>query len=206
MVSLRKSNPSTQFCARLASRMLSVWALFILLALSSCNRALDRADLVFINGAEPELLDPALITAQATSRVAYALLEGLTIFGPDASAQPGVATHWDISPDGCLYTFHLRSDAVWSNGEPLTSADFVYAWKRALLPSTGSEYASQFYPIVNAEAFNTEKLTDFAQVGITALDAHTLQVRLSSSTPYFPDLCAFATYLPVHAASCTGLP
>jgi len=201
MFSLRKSNPYAQFLDCLKSRTLRICALSALLALSSCNRALDRADLVFINGAEPELLDPALITAQATSRVAYALLEGLTIFGPDASAQPGVATHWDISPDGRVYTFHLRPEAVWSNGEPLTSADFVYAWKRALLPSTGSEYASQFYPIVNAEAFNTEKLADFAQVGITALDAHTLQVRLANPTPYFPDLCAFATYLPVHAAT-----
>ncbi len=167
-------------------------------SLVACGRPLDRAELVFINGAEPELLDPALITAQPTSRLAYALYEGLTVFGADASAQPGVASHWEVSPDGCLYTFHLRPEADWSNGDPVTSADFVYAWRRALLPATGSEYASQFYPIVNAEAFNTEKLSDFSQVGIRAVDPHTLQVRLVSPTPYFPDLCAFSTYLPVH--------
>ena len=178
-----------------------VFGLSLVIALSGCGRRLDRAELVFINGAEPELLDPALITAQATSRVAYALFEGLVIFDQEAKVQPGVAEGWDVSPDFLEYTFHLRPNACWSNGESVTSADFVYAWRRALLPETGAEYASQFYPIANAEAFNTGKITDFNEVGVAAPDSHTLRVRLRHPTPYFLDLCAFSTFLPVHRAT-----
>jgi oligopeptide transport system substrate-binding protein len=172
-----------------------------LLAATGCDRDPGRADLVFINGSEPELLDPALITAQPSSRIAYALFEGLTVFGPDAEVLPGVASRWDVSADGCVYTFYLRETACWSNGDPVTSHDFVYAWRRALLPETGSEYASQFFPIINAEAFNSGKLTDFSQVGINAPDSHKLVVHLVNPTPYFPDLCAFATFLPVHKST-----
>lgn len=178
--------------------LLLVW---LSLAFGGCGRRLDRAELVFINGAEPELLDPALVTAQATSRVTYALFEGLVIFDPEAKVRPGVAERWEVSPDGTSYTFHLRPNACWSNGEPVTSEDFVYAWRRALLPETGSEYASQLYPIVNAEAFNTGKIADFNQVGVSAPDALTLEVRLAHPTPYFLDLCAFSTFLPVHRAT-----
>jgi oligopeptide transport system substrate-binding protein len=179
-----------------------LWLFGVLsLALSGCGRRLDRAELVFINGAEPELLDPALVTAQATSRVAYALFEGLVIFDQEARVQPGVAERWDVSQDGTEYTFHLRSNACWSNGDPVTSTDFVYAWRRALLPETGAEYASQLYPIANAEAFNTGKLADFNDVGVFAPDRSTLKVRLAHPTPYFLDLCAFSTFLPVHQAT-----
>jgi oligopeptide transport system substrate-binding protein len=174
--------------------------------LSGCGRRLDRAELVFINGAEPELLDPAMVTAQASSRVAYALFEGLVIFDQHARIQPGVAERWEVSSDGKEYTFHLRSNACWSNGEPVTSADFVYAWRRALLPETGAEYASQLYPIANAEAFNTGKTTDFSLVGVTAPDPLILRVRLAHPTPYFLDLCAFSTFLPVHRATVEAHP
>ncbi len=179
---------------------------FLLLVLSSCDSGVERADLVFINGSEPELLDPALITAQPSSRIAYALFEGLTVFGPDAAIRPGVAERWSVSKDGLTYTFSLRPEACWSNGEAVTSADFVYAWRRALLPETGSEYASQFFSITNAELFNAGKIKDFSQVGVTAPDPHTLVVRLDNPTPYFPDLCAFATFLPVHKATAERFP
>lgn len=185
-------------------RSFSSWrglAFFLLVMLSGCGRRMDRADLVFINGAEPELLDPAVITAQSSGRVAYALFEGLTAFDSKAQAQPAVARRWDISEDGRVYTFHLRAEACWSNGDPVRSGDFEYAWRRALEPATGCEYASQFYPIENAEAFNLGKIRDFSQVGIRALDDLTLEVRLTSPTPYFLDLCAFMTYLPVHRAT-----
>lgn len=171
---------------------------------TGCRRRLGRAELVFINGSEPELLDPALITAQPSSRVAYALFEGLTIFGPDSVPRPGVAAAWEVSSDGRQYTFHLRPEARWSNGDPVTTGDFLYAWRRVLLPETGAEYASQLFPIRNAEAFNTGSLKDFSQVGVVSPDPHTLVVQLDNPTPYFPDLCAFATFLPVHQATAEG--
>ncbi len=170
----------------------------LVLAGTSCERGMDRADLVFINGAEPEVLDPALITAQSTGRIAYALFEGLTSFDEEAQPKPGVAERWEVSSDGLHYTFHLREGALWSNGDPVVSDDFVYSWRRVLLPETASEYASQLYPIRNAQAFNEGKLGDFSEVGVRATSLRTLEVFLENPTPYFPDLCAFTTYLPVH--------
>lgn len=165
---------------------------------SSCQPPEERADLVFLNGAEPETLDPALITGQPEGRIANALFEGLTSFSAKGEPQPGVAERWEISADGRIYTFHLRENARWSNGESVVAGDFVRAWRRTLEPSTASEYAYQFHYIHNAKAFNEGELDDFSQVGIRARDSRTLVVTLNSPTPFFLDLCAFTTLLPVH--------
>lgn len=182
-------------------RILQALLVFACALMMGCGRGMDRADLVFINGAEAEALDPALSTAQATGRVMYALLEGLTAFDEKGIAQPGVAERWELSPDGKIYTFFFRKNARWSNGDPVTTADFLYSWKRTLLPATACEYAAQFYPVLNARAFNDGKITDFSQVGVRATDAYTLIVELEAPTSYFLDLCAFATLLPVHQAT-----
>ncbi len=170
---------------------------------TGCGRSTPRADLVFLNGAEPETLDPALITGQPEGRIANALFEGLVAFNAQGRPEPGVAERWDISEDGRVYTFHLRADARWSNGDPVTAHDFVASWQRTLSPETGSDYASQLHYLVNAKAFNEGKLKDFAQVGVKALDARTLEVRLTHPTAFFLDLCAFITLAPVHLPSVT---
>ncbi|MGB0579129.1 MAG: ABC transporter substrate-binding protein, partial [Limisphaerales bacterium] len=119
-------------------------------------KSIPPADLTIINGSEPETLDPALITSLADSRIVRCLFEGLTrLNGETARAEPGIAESWDISEDGKLYTFHLRKSAIWSDGRPITSADVVYSWQRALDPMTAADYAGQLYYIENAEAFNT---------------------------------------------------
>ncbi len=166
------------------------------LALAGCRDDSKRADLVFVNGAEPETLDPAIITGQPEGRVVNALFEGLCAYDENGQAVPGVAERWDISPDGKTYTFHLRSEAKWSDGTPLTAEDFVASWKRTLTPSTGSQYNYQLFPIKNAQAFAEGKLTDFSQVGVRAADARTLVVELENPTPYFIQLCAFPTLHP----------
>ncbi|MEI6351997.1 MAG: peptide ABC transporter substrate-binding protein [Verrucomicrobiota bacterium] len=171
-----------------------------------CGRQMQRADLVFLNGAEPETLDPALITGQPEGRVANALFEGLTSFNAAAEPVPGVAERWELSADGCVYTFHLRKNARWSNGEPVTAADFVASWRRTLAPETASEYAYQLYYIHNGKAFNEGQLSDFSQVGVRAPDAYTLEVTLDNPTPFFLDLCAFATLLPVHLPTVKAFP
>ena len=151
----------------------------------------------FVNSAEPETLDPALMKAVPDLTVALALFEGLTSLHPKTlTPVPGIAERWDISPDGRTYTFHLRRSR-WSDGQPLTAHDFAYAWRRALEPETRSAYSYVLYPIENAEAFNTRKLHDFSLVGVKALDDRTLQVRLDHPVPYFLELTAFATYAPV---------
>src|SRR5258708_4734365 len=93
------------------------------LALAGCGGKSKRADLVILNGAEPETLDPAIITGQPEGRIVNALFEGLTAFNREARAVPGVAESWTISPDAKTYTFKLRADAKWSDGTPVTAQD-----------------------------------------------------------------------------------
>ncbi|MEA3212997.1 MAG: oligopeptide transport system substrate-binding protein [Chthoniobacter sp.] len=175
---------------------------FVLLAaLSGCVRVPDRADFVFLNGAEPESIDPALITGQPDGRIAYALFEGLTTFDAAGKPQPGVAERWELSADGRVYTFHLRRNARWSNGDIITAQDFIRSWRRTLKPETASEYAYQLYYIRGAKDFNEGKIEDFSQVGVRAADDFTLEVTLDNPTPFFLDLCCFMTLLPVHVPS-----
>jgi oligopeptide transport system substrate-binding protein len=121
------------------------------------SRSVDApADLRFNNQTEPKTLDPSLITGQPEGRLADALFEGLV--RRDAKTMrpsPGVAESWDISPDGTRYTFHLRANARWTDGHPVTAHDFVYAWRRLLDPKIASEYAYIIFPIKGATAFNT---------------------------------------------------
>ncbi|MBI3933855.1 MAG: peptide ABC transporter substrate-binding protein [Acidobacteria bacterium] len=153
-------------------------------------------------GPEPEYLDPALSTGLYDARVSVLLFEGLTAKDPQTLLpRPGVAERWDISPDGRTYTFHLRADALWSDGQPITAQDFVYSWTRVLTPATGARYAGYLYPIVNAEAFNQGKLQDPSQLGVRALEERTLEVRLNDPAPYFLFLTSFQTYYPVPRAA-----
>ncbi len=158
----------------------------------------EPADFTFVSGAEPETLDPALMTGVLEGRLASALFEGLTTCNPrDLSAQPGMAERWEISDDGRVYTFHLR-EAKWSNGAPVTAHDFVYSWRRVLDPKTGASYAYQLYYVKNAKAYNEGELSDFAQVGIRADGDRKLVVTLERRTPFFLSLTWFMTLLPVN--------
>jgi oligopeptide transport system substrate-binding protein len=174
--------------------------LLLLAVLAGCGPGAPRADLVFINGAEPETLDPAIITGQPEGRIVHALFEGLCAFDRHGRPGPGMAERWEISGDGTVYTFHIRGDAEWSDGTPLTAHDFVASWKRALTPSTGSQYNYMFEPVKNATAYASGAIDDFSLVGVRAEDDRTLVVTLGSPTPYFLDLCAFPTLHPVPTA------
>lgn len=152
----------------------------------------------FNNAAEPEYVDPGLMTGQPDHRIAALIFEGLTTTDPQTlRPRPAMAERWEISPDQLTYTFHLRKDAVWSDGTPLAAKDFVYSWTRVLDPKTGSRYAAHLYHIANGEEFNLGKLKDPSQLGVRALDPHTLEVRLRQPTPYFMYLTSFYTLAPV---------
>jgi len=171
-----------------------------LLFLAGCSPHRLRSDLIFINGAEPETLDPALITGQPEGRIVNALFEGLLRFDRAGIAGPGVASTWEISADRCVYTFHLRKEARWSDGKEITAGDFVDSWRRTLDPSTASAYSYQLFSVKGAEDFANDpvrKTPDFSSVGVKALNDHTLRVTLRQPTPYFLDLCAFPTLYPV---------
>ena len=154
------------------------------------------------NQNEPATLDPHLMDAATDQNIALALYEGLTVFD-EVTAQPvpAVAERWDVSPDGLVYTFHLRPAVRWSNGDPVTARDFAYSFQRILTPKLGSTYAYMLWPIKNAKAFNAGQLADFAQVGVTVLDDATLRVTLDRPTLYLAALAAHPTWMPVHRAT-----
>src|SRR5262245_5668447 len=156
----------------------------------------------FTNGTELEVLDPALLSAQADQRIAFAVFEGLVVPDPKSlEPSPGVATRWEVSGDGRTWTFHLRPDARWSNGERVTARDFESSWRRVLHPDTPARLVDFFYVVHGARAYKKRELTDVSQVGIHARDESTLEVVLDSPTPYFLQLVMSSIYLPVHAAT-----
>jgi oligopeptide transport system substrate-binding protein len=176
------------------------------LALCSCTRretpveaGIRTQTLLYGNGAEPADLDPDNTFAFVDSQVEYALFEGLTkIDGATSAPVPAAAERWEVSSDGKVYTFHLRSAARWSNGDPVTADDFVYSFRRILSPAFGALYSYMLWPIKNAEAFNSGKIADFSLVGVTSLDALTLRVTLDKPAPYLPSIAAHTSWLPVH--------
>lgn len=151
------------------------------------------------NGQEVQDLDPQLVNGVGEYNVISALLEGLVSEDPhDLHPVPGVAERWDISADGKVYTFHLRSNAKWSNGDPVTAHDFIASYRRILAPGLGADGAYMLHVVRNAEAFNKGTLTDFNQVGFRALDDRTLEIALTNPTPYFLSLLNYDAWFPVH--------
>lgn len=147
---------------------------------------------------EPSTLDPALMEDNVSGTLATGIYEGLTRKNESGESVEATAEKIEKSEDGKTYTFTIRKDAKWSNGDPVTANDFEFSWKRALDPATGSTYAYQFYYIVGAQDYNEGKVNNADGVGVKALDAQTLEVKLNSPTPYFLSLTSFYTYYPSH--------
>lgn len=160
------------------------------------EESLQTQVLHYGNGSEPQTLDPHLATGIPESHILPQLYEGLMNYDPKTALPiPGVAESHTISPNGLVYTFKIRSDAKWSNGTPVTANDFVYGWKRILSPKLASEYSFMLFALKNAKNYTQSKITDFSEVGVKALDDHTLQVTLENPTPYFLSLlCHQSTY------------
>ena len=154
------------------------------------------------NGGEPSGIDPHTTTGMPEYHIQMALYEGLVSKDPKSlEIEPGTAERWEVSQDGLQFTFHIRENAKWSNGDDLTAEDFVWSWMRALSPALGNQYAYSLFTIVHAEDFYLGKIKDFSQVGVKALDKKTLQVTLHSPTPYFLSLLDHHSMFPVHRAS-----
>jgi len=196
----------------------------------SLDRPSPPADLVLIDRGDVHTLDPQRMSYQHELRRARVLYETLVnLRASDCALEPGVAERWEISPDGRTYTFHLRENARWSNGDPVTSEDFRYSWRRAILPDTAADYSGLFLAIEGAQEFfdartamtaefaakhanapsaaeaealwkRTAELFD-ATVALRAPDPRTLVVTLKAPLVYFLDLCAFPCFAPVHPAT-----
>lgn len=154
------------------------------------------------NGGEPKDLDPHIVTGVPEHHILQNIFEPLVSLDPkNLKPVPGSAESWTISKDGKTYTFKLRKNGKWSNGDPVTAHDFVYSWTRLLTPATAAEYAQQGYYIVNGKEFNTGALKDASQLGVKATDDHTLVVTLVNPTPFFLSLMYHHSLYPVHKAT-----
>ncbi len=170
------------------------FAFHFVFLLAGCFRPEPPADITICNANEPESLDPHIVTGISEMRITKALFDGLVRLDPtNAAPVPALAERWEISPDGRTYTFYLRTNAVWSTGEPITSADVVWSWFRALDPLTAGDYAGQLFYIKGAERWYNRATTNRADVGLRALDDYTVQVELNAPLAFFLELCSFPT-------------
>ena len=146
-------------------------------------------------------LDPQIVEDVTGSEFARDLFEGLMSQDEDGNLVPGVATGYEVSDDKLTYTFTLRPEAKWSNGDPVTASDFVFAWRRAADPATASPY--QWYmglmSIANGEEVIAGDMPP-EELGVTAVDDHTFQVTLAAPLPYFPQMTTHATTFPAPQA------
>ena len=189
----------------------------------------EEPDFTFVCENAHRFLDPQRMSWLHDIRVARCLFEPLTrVQLPNMDIEPAAAERWQISEDGLTYTFFIRPNSQWSNADPLRADDFVYAWRRALMPDLASDYSQLLWTIEGAESFfrwREEQLADYAQddskqsietaqayldrahqrfeemVEVGTLDERTLRVKLARRVPYFLQLCAFATFMPVHRST-----
>jgi oligopeptide transport system substrate-binding protein len=204
--------------------------LTLVVTILALDRPAPRADFTFINRGDVSTLDPAIISWQQDNRVARLISEGLTRSDPfthNFAVEPAVAERWDVCPDGRDYTFYIRAGARWSNGNAVHASDFVYSWRRSMLPDLAGDYVKLYEVIEGAKEFiewRTEALARFASdatltdqtrpaaaqalwretlaqfeslVQVRALDDRTLRVRLVRPTAYFLDLTGFPPLYPV---------
>ena len=150
---------------------------------------------------EPESLDPLKGASGPASAVENDLFEGLVTLDPQGNVVPGVAERWERADDGVTYIFHLRSDARWSNGEPVTAGDFVYAWRRIIDPANGAASVEPIDELINGHEINAGTMKDITALGVEAIDTHTLKAITAAPSPLFLVQCADLPAFPVHRAT-----
>ncbi|NWK55517.1 peptide ABC transporter substrate-binding protein [Verrucomicrobiaceae bacterium N1E253] len=172
---------------------------------SSCDqrnrieKSNSRQILIVSNSAEPAGLDPQTVSGVPENNIMRALFEGLCLEHPEHDGQslPGAAASWSSNADATVWTFQLQPDGHWSDGVPLTTDDFLFAYHRSLHPEFAGKSASMLYFIQGAEAFNKGEEKRFSQVGVKALDSHTLEITTHSPTPFLPELTKHFAWFPV---------
>ncbi|HET7536638.1 MAG TPA: peptide ABC transporter substrate-binding protein, partial [Candidatus Didemnitutus sp.] len=186
------------------ARRLALWVLCIswVLWVGACAKrethSRSEAILRISQRNEPATLDPQVAALPDEFFILRALSEGLVIPTASGAVQPAAAEKWETSADGLTWTFHLRPNAVWSNGDPVTARDFVYTIHRALTPALAAPKAPLFFVLKNAEAFYRGKIADSSSLGATAVDDRTLVLALEHPAPQLLALLASGPWLPVH--------
>ena len=156
----------------------------------------SNQSLVFNLGEDPETMDPTLNNSSGAGTMILNAFEGLMVLDENDKPTEAAAESYEVSEDGLVYTFKLRQDGKWSDGEPVVADNFKYSWLRALDKATAAEYAYQLFYIKNAEKFYNGEVSA-EEVGIKVIDDYTLEVTLEAPTEYFLQLCAFTTYVPL---------
>lgn len=183
----------------------SPWSIYLLLLSTlvalviSCQSppTTDRARVFRLNiGTEPPTLDWSRATDAVSFNVIGNLMAGLTELDDAFKPAPMIAERWEILDEGRRILFHLRRNALWTDGQQVRAQDFEFAWKRLLDPETAAEYAYILFDIENAEAFNRGDTRDSNAVGIRAIDDWTLEVRLKAPAPYFVAITTFEVTYP----------
>lgn len=162
--------------------------------------ALAEAVLHRGNSGEPQTLDPSQTSLEIEAFILKDLYEGLTSYDAAGNIVPGAAESWTVSDDGTVYTFKINSKANWSDGSPVTAEDFIFSFRRVEDPKTAAGYSNILYPIKNAEKVNKGE-AKLEELGMKAIDAKTLEITLERPTPFFLQLLAHQTALPVNKAS-----
>jgi oligopeptide transport system substrate-binding protein len=199
---------------RAAASARAIAVVFSIAALCACSdnssspsdaKASERSVLMRGNGPEPDSLDPQRARAVESQTILRDVCEGLTTLAKDASPAPGVAQKWDISADGKTYTFTLRTNAKWSNGDRVVAADFVAGLRRLVDPATASQYAQIIDTVVNAgDIIVGKKPPD--SLGVSAPDDATVVMQLVAPTSYLPALLAHPSTCPVHRPTLAAHP
>lgn len=168
--------------------------------LPTTDEGVEQQILLYGNGSEPKSLDPQIATGVPENHIISSLIEGLITYHltHDDVPAPGVAESWEPNEDASVWTFHLRENALWSNGDPVTAQDFVYSYQRILTAELGAEYAPMLHVLRNAKAFHEGTLTDFSEVGVVAVDDHTLRLELVGPTASLPNMLKHYSWYPVH--------
>jgi len=177
----------------------------IMLGCSKTNRFMQEAEdqqiLHIGNHASPRTLDPQQGSIVPEMRIYLALYEGLIQLHPQTlTPEPGLAASWEVSGDGLTYVFHLRSEARFSNGDPVYAEDFVRSYERLLSASSLSAHGFMLDSVEGARAYRLGELQNFEAVGIRAIDAYTLEIKLLQPVPYFLTLLAHHAFVPLHAS------
>ena len=173
-------------------------ALFsVLLITCGSSSSISDEGAIFVNvGPEPQTIDPTLNSSIDGAIYINHVFEGLAARDTNNIVSPAVAESWEISDDYLTYTFHIRTNALWSDGKPVTAHDFIYSWSRVVDPLTAANYSYQMEPLKNAKAITAGEMP-MSELGVKAIDDKTLEVTLEAPTPYFLELMAYAVYYPL---------
>lgn len=157
-----------------------------------------RKILLVGNGSDPRFMDPHLLNSVPEHHLLMSLFEGLVAEQPvkDAAVEPGMAERWEANADKSVWTFHIRPNAVWSDGVPVTADDFVWSWRRMLTKTLGAEYSQMLFVLKNGEAFYNGTAKP-EELGVRAIDPRTLEVTLVGPTPHFLIMMLHTSWWPV---------